>query len=241
MWRGCRRSHRTPCATAMPRTPTTNLGADRAAVRSRLPRGAGPSALMCGRRFRTWHSARTPALGGHVSQCDHCGEVDTTIIPAATEAVLSVVAASGRPGWPNVRPTCFPCPTSTWSSPCPTNSGDLVLGNRELMYRLLFATAKETLLEVAADPNHLGARSGHVEGVAHLGSEAGTSSPRSLCGPWGRVGGAHPTHGGDGNRVGRPGATLGVLPARLVLARAGAEPGLPRQVPGGLAAGLPRR
>ena len=28
------------------------------------------------------------------------------------------------------------------------------------MYRLLFASAKETLLEVAADPKHLGARIG---------------------------------------------------------------------------------
>src|SRR5208282_5943668 len=80
-----------------------------------------------------------------------------------------------------------------------------------------------------------------ADGVAHLGSAAGTSSPRSLCGPWGRVGGGHPSHGDDGNRVSRRGATLGVLPARLVLARAGAEPGLPRQVPGGLAAGLPGR
>ena len=38
-----------------------------------------------------------------------------------------------------------------------------------------------------------------------------------------------PSPGGDGHRVGRPGTTLGVLSARPVLARAGAEPGLPRQ------------
>jgi hypothetical protein len=36
----------------------------------------------------------------------------------------------------------------------------LALGHRELMYRLLFDSAKETLLEVAADPKHLGARIG---------------------------------------------------------------------------------
>ena len=196
---------------------------------------------MCGRRFRTWRSAARPPWAGTSLSAITAVRSDTTIIPAATEAVLSVVAASGRPGWPNVRPTCFPCPTSTWSSPCPTNSAQLVLGNRELMYRLLFASAKETLLEVAADPKHLGGADRGADGVAHLGSEAGTSSPRSLCGPWGRIGGAHPSHRGDGNRVGRPGATLGVLSARLVLARAGAEPGLPRQVPGGLAADLPRR
>jgi hypothetical protein len=32
------------------------------------------------------------------------------------------------------------------------------LGNRALMYGLLFDSAKQTLLEVAADPKHLGAR-----------------------------------------------------------------------------------
>src|SRR5208282_327448 len=47
---------------------------------------------------------------------------DTTIILAATEAVLSAVEASGQPGWPNVRPTSCRCPTSTLSSPCPTSS-----------------------------------------------------------------------------------------------------------------------
>jgi hypothetical protein len=36
----------------------------------------------------------------------------------------------------------------------------LALGHRELMYRLLFDSAKETLLEVAADPKYLGARIG---------------------------------------------------------------------------------
>jgi hypothetical protein len=36
----------------------------------------------------------------------------------------------------------------------------LVLGNRKLLYQLLFDSAKETLLEVAADPKHLGARIG---------------------------------------------------------------------------------
>ena len=49
------------------------------------------------------------------------------------------------------------------------------LGNRELLDRLLFDSAKETLLEVAADPKHLGARIGVLMVVHTWGAEAGTS------------------------------------------------------------------
>ena len=72
-------------------------------------------------RVHTLSTFETPLLEQTLSAITAVRS-DTTTILAATEAVLSVVAASGRPGWPNVRPTCFPCPTSTWSSPCPTNS-----------------------------------------------------------------------------------------------------------------------
>ena len=56
-----------------------------------------------------------------------------------------------------------------------------------------------------------------------------------------RVGGSVEDLGKHRDWSWRPGTTLGVLPARLALARAGVEAGLPRQVPGGLAAGLPGR
>ena len=56
----------------------------------------------------------------------------------------------------------------------------LVLGNRELMYRLLFASAKETLLEVAADPKHLGARIG-VLMVLHTWGQKLEHHPHVHC------------------------------------------------------------
>src|SRR5208283_4775353 len=58
--------------------------------------------------------------------------------------------------------------------------GALVLGNRELMYRLLFASAKETLLEVAADPKHLGARIG-VLMVLHTWGQKLEHHPHVHC------------------------------------------------------------
>ena len=56
----------------------------------------------------------------------------------------------------------------------------LALGNRELMYRLLFASAKETLLEVAADPKHLGARIG-VLMVLHTWGQKLEHHPHVHC------------------------------------------------------------
>ena len=56
----------------------------------------------------------------------------------------------------------------------------LVLGNRELLYRLLFDSAKETLLEVAADPKHLGARIG-VLMVLHTWGQKLEHHPHVHC------------------------------------------------------------
>jgi hypothetical protein len=56
----------------------------------------------------------------------------------------------------------------------------LTLGNRELLYRLLFDSAKETLLEVAADPMHLGARLG-VLMVLHTWGQQLEHHPHVHC------------------------------------------------------------
>ena len=56
----------------------------------------------------------------------------------------------------------------------------LALGNRELLYRLLFDSAKETLLEVAADPKHLGARIG-VLMVLHTWGQKLEHHPHVHC------------------------------------------------------------
>jgi hypothetical protein len=56
----------------------------------------------------------------------------------------------------------------------------LVLGNRKLLYQLLFDSAKETLLEVAADPKHLGARIG-VLMVLHTWGQKLEHHPHVHC------------------------------------------------------------
>ena len=115
---------------------------------------------MFGRRFGTWHSAARLRWAGTSPSAITAARYGTTIIPAATEAVLSAVGASRRPGWPNSQADLLSVAYFHVVFTLPHELSALVLGNRELLYRLLFDSAKGTLLEVAADPKHLGARIG---------------------------------------------------------------------------------
>ena len=149
----------------------------------------GPSVPMCGRRFEDLALCRTPALGGHVTQCDHCGEVRYHYHSCGNRSCPQC-GGSKRAAWlAKCQADLLPVPYFHVVFTLPHELSALALGNRELLYRLLFDSAKETLLEVAADPKHLGATDRSADGAAHVGTEAGASSPRSLCGARRRVGG----------------------------------------------------
>ena len=56
----------------------------------------------------------------------------------------------------------------------------LALGNPEVIYDLLFHSASETLLEIAADPKHLGARLG-ILAVLHTWGQTLVLHPHLHC------------------------------------------------------------
>jgi len=62
----------------------------------------------------------------------------------------------------------------------PHTLGALALGNRELLYGLLFEASAQALLEVAADPRHLGARIG-VLAVLHTWGQQLGHHPHVHC------------------------------------------------------------
>ena len=49
---------------------------------------------------------------------------------------------------------------TTWCSRCPPRIGAIAWQNKAEIYGLLFKAASETMLTIAADPKHLGARIG---------------------------------------------------------------------------------
>ena len=71
---------------------------------------------------------------------------------------------------------CCRCGTSTWSSPCPSQIADIAYQNKAAIYDLLFKAAAETMLTIAADPKHLGARIGFIA-VLHSWGSAMTHHP----------------------------------------------------------------
>ena len=89
--------------------------------------------------------------------------------------------------------------------------------NKAVVYDLLFRTAADTLLTIAADPKHLGARIG-LTAVLHTWGSALTHHPH-----------VHIVVPGGGLCPGR--VALDRLPAGLLPARAGALPPVPPAVP----------
>ena len=64
------------------------------------------------------------------------------------------------------------------SSPTPAEIADIAFHNKAAIYDLLFKVASETMITIAADPRHLGARIG-ITAVLHSWGSAMTQNPHS--------------------------------------------------------------
>src|SRR5438132_689083 len=98
-----------------------------------------------------------------------------TCASLTTPAAIGI-AQSARPllpknGWPTAKPISCPCRISMSSSPCPGPIADIAYHNKAVVYDLLLKTAAETLITIAADPKHLGARIG-LTAVLHTWGSA---------------------------------------------------------------------
>src|ERR1700752_2182582 len=112
--------------------------------------------------FRAIQRCRTAALGGHVDVCSQCGRREISYNSCRnrncpkcqTQARQRWLAARER----KLLPTDYFHVVFT----VPHELNVLALNNPRLFYDLLFTASAQTLLEVAADPHHLGAEIGVV-------------------------------------------------------------------------------
>jgi Putative transposase/Transposase zinc-binding domain len=119
-------------------------------------------------------------MGGHVTQCDHCDEVRYHYHSCGNRSCPQC-GGSKRAAWlAKCQADLLPVPYFHVVFTLPHELSALVLGNRELLYRMLFDSAKETLLEVAADLEHLGARIG-VLMVLHTWGQQLEHHPHVHC------------------------------------------------------------
>ena len=105
-------------------------------------------------------ACRTAALGGHVTEGCHCGDVRYHY-HSCGDRHCPACGGSKRAAWlEKRRAELLPVPYFHVVFTLPHELSALVLGNRRTLYTLLLRTAAQTLLDVAADGKHLGARLG---------------------------------------------------------------------------------
>lgn len=123
---------------------------------------------------------RTAALGTHLERCDRCS-YETVAYDSCRNRHCPKCQSSARDRWLlKQASSLLPVPYAHVVFTVPEQLGPLALRNQRLFYSILFRAASETLLEIAADPRHLGARIG-ILAVLHTWSQNLQLHPHLHC------------------------------------------------------------
>lgn len=130
--------------------------------------------------LRAIRNCRTATLGGHVEGCDHCGHLRIAYNSCRNRHCPKCQGpATAR--WLQARAAeLLPVPYFHLVFTLPAALGPLILQNPRLLYGLLMQAAAETLLQVAADPRHLGAEIGFLA-VLHTWGQNLMHHPHVHC------------------------------------------------------------
>jgi hypothetical protein len=130
--------------------------------------------------LRAIAACRTAALGGHVDQCDSCGQRAISYNSCLNRHCPKCQAAA-RQQWLEKRSAeLLPVPYYHVVFTLPHVFAPLALQNKVLVYNLLFRAASQTLLQIAADPKHLGADIGFMA-VLHTWGQTLLAHPHLHC------------------------------------------------------------
>src|SRR6201984_3757301 len=123
---------------------------------------------------------RTAALGGHLDECTRCRHRAISY-NSCRNRHCPKCQTSARERWIAARRReLLPTPYVHVVFTLPRHLAALVLQNKKVIYDLLFRTSAETLLEVARDPQHLGAEIGFFS-VLHPWSQKLELHPHVHC------------------------------------------------------------
>jgi hypothetical protein len=111
---------------------------------------------------------RTAALGGHVARCENenCGYTRIAYNSCRNRHCPKCQAAAAKQWLAERQAELLPVPYFHVVFTLPTAIADLAYQNKAVIYDLLFKASSETVLAIAADPKHLGARIG-ITAVLH--------------------------------------------------------------------------
>lgn len=125
---------------------------------------------------------RTAALGGHRDRCGRCGyETTSYSYNSCRNRHCGKCQTNARNQWFAARSReLLPVPYVHVVFTLPHQLARLVFHNQRILYRLLFQASAATLLEVAADPKHLGAETGFLS-VLHTWGQTLQFHPHVHC------------------------------------------------------------
>ena len=113
---------------------------------------------------------RTAALGGHVAACQDCGQCHIAYNSCRNRHCPKCQGAAAK-DWLTARQAeLLPVPYYHVVFTLPAQIADIAYQNKAEIYGILFKAAAETLLRIAADPKHLGARIGFTAVLHTWGS-----------------------------------------------------------------------
>ena len=125
-------------------------------------------------------ACRTAALGGHVLGCPECGHQQIAYNSCGNRHCPTCQATAAA-RWLDARAAeLLPVPYFHLVFTLPDALNPIALSNRRVVYDLLLRCAAETILEVAADPDHLGAQTG-VLAVLHTWGQNLQFHPHVHC------------------------------------------------------------
>jgi len=125
-------------------------------------------------------ACRTAALGGHVTRCEDCSYLDIAYNSCRNRHCPKCQAAAAYDWLEARRAELLPVPYYHVVFTLPAPIADIAYTNKAVIYDALFKAASETLLRIAADPKHLGAKIG-VTMVLHTWGSALTHHPHVHC------------------------------------------------------------
>ena len=103
---------------------------------------------------------RTAALGGHVLECPQCGHRQISYNSCGNRHCPKCQATASARWLEAQAADLLPVPYFHVVFTLPSDLGPIALHNPRRVYGLLMQAAAETLIELAADPKHLGAKVG---------------------------------------------------------------------------------
>lgn len=122
----------------------------------------------------------TAALGGHLYRCDDCGAERPAYNSCGNRHCPSCLGHRSAEWLAERAAELLPVPYFHVVFTLPTEVAALALGNKKVVYSILFRAASETLLQVAQDRRHLGATLGFLA-ILHTWTQTLQHHPHVHC------------------------------------------------------------